>query len=628
MSSQIGQAIGKVATTVAPDLTMQLGTAFKTAVNYLGRSGYAALDSLESGLGKEVTNLLKSQDDAEGQVAGGAISDLKNIWKNIAPADRLASYNNIKTGVAHADPAVNQAIAATKAQQSQFMNELASRGVKVNFLGSPIPINLAPQNFPTVLKQDVFNVGSLRKEALDHLVSSGQFQTRGEAEEALQKLSGMQYGAAGVKPMTVPNMSLPEKFIETDPLVAYGQYGNSSARAMTMHDIFGPSNVNLKSLSEAVGYADGYEAKNLVRNVIDSSMYGYSGMNVNYYRGRTSWENMISSAEGLSKLGTIAIPHSTQSFNTLLKTSFSSMASSLSDMFNNKEAATEFALKSGALVTDTLRDIRDSANGRGWLANMFHYTGFDWERRTNLVLAANAGKHYANELFDKLVANPGNDNTKNLLKGIGLDPLKLLQQGSLMPEDLLTAARRTVDATQFFRNPADLPIAWQKNPFMRTLFLYKNFIFNEGKLIKDTVLVDGLKNGKYQNVAYFLTAFPAAGELIGDLESLVKGQNPQDRKDTDFFARSDWGNDNPHMARYIDNISKLAGFGIFSSMLGALSRHNIVGWLGGPVASDLETGTTGLYHMFANQDTQPLKEHIARSVPVVGKYLGDKVKNQ
>jgi hypothetical protein len=49
--------------------------------NYLGRSGYAALDSLESGLGKEVTNLLKSQDDAEGQVAGGAISDLKNIWK-------------------------------------------------------------------------------------------------------------------------------------------------------------------------------------------------------------------------------------------------------------------------------------------------------------------------------------------------------------------------------------------------------------------------------------------------------------------------------------------------------------------------------------------------------------------
>lgn len=627
MGTQVGQALGKVASTLAPDLSMQLGTAFKTAWNYLGRSGYAALDSFESGLGNEITNLLKSQHDAEGQVSGQALADLKNTWKSFTPDVREQAYTSIKNNTAHSDPLVNNAIAATKTQQSDFMQELAARGVKVDFLGSKIPINLAPQDFPTVLKQDVFNIGVLRKEALDHLVNSGQFQTRGEAEEALQKLSGMQYGAAGVKPMTVPHMSLPEKFIETDPLVAYGSYANSSARAMTMHDIFGPRSVNLKSLTEAIGYTDGYEAKNFAKNAIDSSLYGYSGLNTKYFQGRAPWEGNISSFEGLTKLGTIAIAEPSQAFNVLLKTSFSSMANGIKDTFANRDAASEFALKSGALVSDTLRDIKDAANGRGWLANMFHYTGFDWERRTNLILSANAGKHYANELFDSLIANPGNEGTKNLLKGIGLDPIKLLKQGSLLPEDIYTAARRVTEATQFFKNPADLPLAWSKNPFMRTLSLYKSFIFNEGKLIKDTVIKDAFVNGKYQNIAYFLTAFPAAGELVGDLEGLIKGQSPQDRSDTDFFARSDWGNDHPYMARYIDNISKLAGFGVFASMLGAINRHSIVGWIGGPVASDLESGALGLYNLFTEHDPSFLAEQAARGVPVVGKYAANKIKD-
>jgi hypothetical protein len=306
-----------------------------------------------------------------------------------------------------------------------------------------------------------------------------------------------------------------------------------------------------------------------------------------------------------------------QSLNSLLMTNAKSMYLSLDDFTTSRAAAHEFAMKSGALIAETVQDLKDYANGKDLQGKLFYYTGFNAGRRANLILAANAGKHYAIELNDKLIRNPTDAHIHEQLKSIGLDAQKLLKHG-LTQEDTLIAGRRVAEATQFMNSPLDTPLGWHKSPLMRLVFLYKSFAYNQGRFLLDQ-LGNSLKRGKYENLAYFTVLFPVMGEVLGDLETLTRGRDPF--KDRPREAKD----------RYIDNIVRLGGFGIASGIVGAFNRQNIAEWVMGPVISDGLGGAQALIN-FATADKQKRKkvEHqilrkASRNIPVVGPAVEERL---
>lgn len=628
-------SLSSVAKPVLDNLGAKTSSLVEPTIDYALKSGWKVLE--DSGpAGQLLSSVLRDQKTSEANQAGQFVSSIKDAWDGISDADRLSIHTPTPT------PQATAAMKTTQGLAAQNIQAMSLRGAKVVQQGQVVPIYQPQDFFPKILASDVFTPGNRQNDLVDFLTTSGQLPTKADAKDFVDQMKGMMYGRKGAMVMhDMLGMQIPDQFLERDPKVAFSQWGDAAARYITKADYYGQKNQRLDTLIDVIGATNGQTAKTFASDAVNANEYGYYRGERKFYEGKapSGVEDTIKNYEGLTHLSTIAIPHSAQTLNTLLLTDATSMGKALTDVMSDRKSATDFALKSGALLTETMRDFKAAIDGRGdggimsgALSNLFHYTGFDAVRGFNLTLSANAGKHYAMELADNIIKDPNDKEANVMLKVLGLEPQAVIRQGGLTPQGVLFAARRTAEMTQFIKSPLDLPIYWSKNPVTRTLTLYKNYIFNEGKFIKDFGFKQAYAAGKLpQTVAYMALLFPAVGELIGDTEMLAKGENPNDRveKNPVYMAGKAMGHTpNPIATRYIDNLSRLGGIGMFMSMLGSFNHSSLSTWLGGPVAGDVDDMNRVGWQLLTGKGPHgkdSAKKLLFNRIPVVGNALGNKL---
>lgn len=139
------------------------------------------------------------------------------------------------------------------------------------------------------------------------------------------------------------------------------------------------------------------------------------------------------------------------------------------------------------------------------------------------------------------------------------------------------AAASAMRSTQFVPDPSRLPLWWQ-HPVGKVITQFKSFAFNQGKLIRDTVLREAAE-GNLLPLGYFLTIGPAAAELVV-------------RPGTGLFRdkpRLDSG-----VERYLNDIAMVGGFGIAESAFYSFRYNKAANFFLGPAVSDAFSVLEGL----------------------------------
>lgn len=623
------------ASKAAPELASRIGEVASGFMDNFVTGGLESLKGLtptiktatrDINLGETLHGFLTKQRAEDSLLSGQYVADFSHHFQGTTLQDRL----NVAQGT-HTAPWWQNA----QQYADTITQQLNIRGAKQSTPLGPAPLVTTPNFMPIVLKGGVDNPHSeLGKQFIEYLAQTTGNTTARAEKMAKDIASSLRGRNAAVSMHDVGGqLPIPMQFREADPLVAYAEYGKAASRYITQNDAFGPKNQLLHTVIDAMigpNTTDGsMAAYDHARNVTDAYLYGQLRMGKQFYSGQESVEQTLKGFEGLTKLGRAVIPHSVQSLNTVLLTSVKSTLQGLSDTVTDWQGAKEFALRSGSLINESIKDWKADANGeRPWMDLLFHYSGFDAVRKFNIVLGANASKYYANDLADSLLNNAADKEATTMLKVLGMEPTTVLRQGGLTPKDYLTIARRANEITNFIgQNPADLPIYWNKNATNRMMTLYKGFIWNDAKFLKDT-FQQSIAAGKYQNFAYYTILFPVIGELIGDAEGLARGQMPSEREKNNPILKIPGMENHENAARYMDNLARLGHIGMFLSIVGALNRNNLAQWIGGPAVGDLvDVGTTA-YSVGKEKSAKPLAEFTGNRVPVVGPAIKNYIKNK
>lgn len=155
-----------------------------------------------------------------------------------------------------------------------------------------------------------------------------------------------------------------------------------------------------------------------------------------------------------------------------------------------------------------------------------------------------------------------------------------------------TVTFQGVKLTQFAPDITRRPLIWN-HPIGRVVFQFKTFALGQARLIRDQVVNEAAK-GNMKPLAYFLSLYPVAGEVAGDIRSLIK---KRDRKNFDH-----------PLMRLVDNVLTVGGIGIASDAMVQAHHGRLAEWVIGPTASDLLT----LFSSILTRDTKPLWQQMQR----------------
>jgi hypothetical protein len=306
------------------------------------------------------------------------------------------------------------------------------------------------------------------------------------------------------------------------------------------------------------------------------------GINANAeYRPPKEWEHSLRSTMSWMFTPFIAIPHLGQFANVILDTSFKDVAVGTSELFSkvNRQQFMNTLIRSGALFDEIRFQMIEDAAGGGIVRKLFHNPGFNWVRRHEIMVAAAAGKHAAQDAADRLVSSSGDKWAEFTLRKLGIDPAKIFNQGGqLLPEDIEKAMLREADRTIFFRSSLETPWKWEESAMSRMVFMYKHFLFRQGNFIRRSFM-EAAKNGGPSEVLKtaltFGTLFPVVGEIVHSLENAAHLESPMKRDKKDALMGSE----------YVDAMGTAAGLGLFYTIMRASQYNGLKGWFAGPILS-------------------------------------------
>lgn len=336
------------------------------------------------------------------------------------------------------------------------------------------------------------------------------------------------------------------------------------------------------------------------------------------YTSASELERSVKKFTGLTLLGRVAIPHSMQSINTLLNEGVSAWSKAAYDMATDYQGAKKFGTTVGALFGETLQEYHNHITGApSWISKLFYMPGFSLVRKAGIIHAAVAGRYAAEDAAEEYFKSGGLKRAAELtLKFHGLDPAQILKQSGKLTQDQIDKAAYNSVNESFPIRDLKTPWIWAQNPTNRLLFLYKNFQFREGKIIQNAI-VRGFRGGPVsflKTMAILTTAFPIAGEIIGDMSSLATGHG----LDRDKTIKHWTGN--PAADLIIDDMAHVAGFGIGYSIARSTGYMQLAQWLLGPVVGMIPEAATDIISA-AKGKPRPLERSLTRRVPVIGSAL-------
>lgn len=547
--------------------------------------------------GELIVNGLNTYEAKARQMFGEYSATREKLYNNIdkTNSDVLHNYEHYFTGKKPVtDPHLRNLIDFDR------MTNLAAYG-KAQKAKIPVgPPN--PDDWSRIWPRGTFE-GVNRNSAIQHLIKTGQAQNEKGAERLLDFLSGQSKGMKDHNLMSGRKVDLPG--YRTD-IMAHTDSMQRKLKSIAYAETFGPKGETLDELLSSVRREGKYTDYKLVDKYVDVFLKKH-GVN---YKPVGVVEQGVNSLMAARFLGRTVIKHLEKPVNVVLFSGSPSTAlRGLRDMIVDYGNANEFAIRSGAAMSQTLNDVRtmydtELARGSSWVTRLTGLNTFD---RLSRVFAANSGKHLAQDLAAEYAATRSTQAEKKLLQ-LGIDPSKAL--AGLTESDLMTAAQRTSDVTQFVYNPNSLPMAWRDSPYTRMLTTFKPYPYIMGNFLKDHVLKPAMQ-GDLKPLMYFTLLFPTVGEVVGDLSNLATFGDLKHRPDKKYIAD-----------RLVDNVSYMAGFGLLFDMAHAMSSpSDTAAWkfAAGPLISEV-------VDLARIPKSKHPDEELMRQIPIVGPYIASSKK--
>jgi hypothetical protein len=543
--------------------------------------------------------------DGTAQDAGQAYSELLNsikphmkdpkITKDLAT--HWQNYDNLPAGP------LKDTITKGKMIRMHIYTELQRAGVKVG----PMVQDDWPRHYP----RDMFEGRNL-DDAISGLKRQG-LSTR-QAESILTEITGRGQKAHTYE--TPRKWDLPGYRRDFGALLDDIDKGY---KRLNFVKVFGPKEEGLDLILAGIKEQSGKEGYDLANKYLDVMMK--NTMKGSYYRRVGKLEQGQASLEVATKLGLAVLSHTTQPLNLavyggrlrpMVKAMVELVVQGVKD--GNLASAEDFSLRAGSTWTETMRRYKElygtETNRLG--SKILHATGFVSFDKYRRIYASVTGKHLAQDLFQEIRADVRPDVARKKLAQMGIDVDQALKRGSLSEDDLLQAAKRTSDTTQFVFDANQLPMAWKASPTARVMLQFKQYFYTQAKFIKDFALKPAVEylrtggaSGEIRPLIYMSLLYPTFGELTSDIRE---------------FARKGTLEERPQfpLERLIDNSAHAGAFGIFQDLIyNIASPSDTPMWhfVAGPTLSDI----VDLSHLpHSKRPMLQLEEEALRRVPAVG----------
>lgn len=454
--------------------------------------------------------------------------------------------------------------------------------------------------------------------AIKHLVTSGQAADVSSARKILERVKSR----AGGKVHTLESprrVTMPGSREDTSVMF---DHLNNSVKRIEQAKIFGPKDENLHTILSQIEQSHGAANAKYAKMVANAFLGRAAGQEpVNSLITHGAYQK-IASIEAVAHLGLATLSHALQPLNTVVyasRTGMTPVIKALAHTILEHGNATDFALRTGALLQHTVHDFRrlagvesENLGGKVLRYNLFSYVG-----KLRETFAANVGREMLEAETRRLLNDPSSDKVRASIRLLGLDPDELLSKG-ITDSDRLTAGNRVNRLTQFRTDALSVPPLWRTDPYMKLFTMYKQYFFNQARFVKDEVykpafefMGSGGKKGSMAPLMYMSVLYPTFGEITADMKEMArKGSlegRPQNIKD-----------------RLMDNYAQVGGFGIMHDLVHAFASPGDMAFRFsvGPFISDMvDIGKIP----FAKHPIEETEKKIVRSVPVVGPITANKL---
>jgi hypothetical protein len=228
-----------------------------------------------------------------------------------------------------------------------------------------------------------------------------------------------------------------------------------------------------------------------------------------------------------------------------------------------------FGVESGAAHEAIMNEAMRNAGEDGRLLGQYlKWTGFAASEQFNRIFAANAGASWATRNLSKLIADPKNTLARDSLAELGLDVKTVLKRGKLTADEVLLAAKKFSDLTQFRSRPEDLP-AFASSPWGKVFFQFKSYGYGQARLVAREV-VDEFRAGRpgraTRNLLTLGTVYPFAGSLALAMRAMLTGDDRERKKRE---SRAEWW-----IRRYLEGLIGAGALGLMTdfSQAGSIGR--------------------------------------------------------
>lgn len=600
-----------VKTTVEDVAQVPARTGFRGAVDSFTRGIDAAKKNFleqastvlekQGNSGRALSTLMREIRDTSERRTGQSLVQLRQVLGNLTNSQKDELVEVLDKGALTADETVKSTAQQVRKMLDSIINEARELGVDQTEIRGITRSKKAVQKldnyFPHIFDPSQFNQVDRRNEIIKSLVKAGSAADEGEAAKILdnfirknapRRFGSLEFGRiAGVDGW------------ERDPLKALSTYMDRAYRRLEEVKRFGQNNQNAQILIRKIAEegGDGDFAQKIF-NRVHGPAEGGTLVTQDF---KSEVLDKAGSFQVITKLGLGQITNLGQTFNTVVKFGVEPTFKAIREAFT--EGGEEFAVRSGAVLDSTLREITEGRGGGSAATKFLKATGFTASEKFNRIVAANAGKNAAENEFAKLIRNQGNIQSRRMLEEMGINVKAAINRGSLNADDLAKAGQKASDWTQFRVGAIDVPLFWS-TPEGRVLVQFKNFAFKHTQFIRDAVIKEALVHKNFKPLVRLILFSQLIGEPLADLKEAVRGKDVT-RKDLSIPERM-W-----------ENFATLGGIGIFWDLWQSARLGKIPDLLLGPTVGDfssvLEAGSQA-----ATGNVKPLGKETVRRIPIVG----------
>lgn len=566
--------------------------------------------------GGELVRLVRAaRNDAERET-GKAAQPLKQRIATLKTEAQRSNFVDVLDGKAQPmDDTVRQAALFARSELETVGNRAMAAGLEIKnpITGVKVPFQKRENFFPHIFEGELGQMvrdpkyrAQLKQQIKGQMEQGGKVVEDKQVEQALQamvKASKSRYGHLEMARV----VDLGSYVRKPEVLV---KYLNDAYRRVNLAEKLGPNYERAEELLSSIGLKHGDDIENFGRTYYQR----FAGTEPVGDPGMKAAITTATNFQAASKLGQAVISNLSQPAYTAVVAGAKNAAKGYASVATKEGRA--FAEKAGVVLDSTIREFLNESletSGQGIAGKgaeaVLKYTGFTSVEKMNRMVAANAGKFFAQETFEKLAKNPGNKRLRETLTKMNVNVEDALSRGELSEDDLLKAAQNIVNRTQFKVDVTELPLDWSSD-YGRLITQFKKFSFKAGQMIKEEILKEMGKG----NVKPFLRAaaiFPVVGAGV------VKA------KDTIRF-----GEQKEYERNVADYLAAIGTFGLFTDFFANSGRASVSGlnYIAGPTLGMVGDAWTAARdtrnRVVGNDDKNPINpigkffsRHLA---PVVG----------